>query len=349
MWERGGRSGRHAAATGSARRASGTAERAAGAAADGLDLDEPDRSDGERPRPGRGGARRARPGPAALNAGPTCPADAVATDRPEAAAGPVDAPAVSGSDLFDPGTAGRVESGGGAVVHDGARAGHPEPMAIIGGSAITLLAGRIRRRHTIADLESPTAELRATLPDSGFPPGAQARRRAQPPRHTRAARPAATAEADPTSAPPDVGTTPKRADRRGRRPGRGRRVPVTALVVGTLAVAAVIVVLVVGTRSEPVTAAPPAPTVIEQPARLPTGTPSVADPAAAYLGALRSAAIPASRSGRPETEAAAAICEQSRRGVPDAELARALPAMLAQVDRRQAPIVVELAKQHYCP
>ena len=47
-------------------------------------------------------------------------------------------------------------------------------MAIIGGSAITLLAGRIRRRHTIADLESPTAELRATLPDSGFPPGAQA-------------------------------------------------------------------------------------------------------------------------------------------------------------------------------
>ena len=94
-----------------------------------------------------------------------------------------------------------------------------------------------------------------------------------------------------------------------------------------------IVVLVVGTRSEPVTAAPPAPTVIEQPARLPTGTPSVADPAAAYLGALRSAAI----------------CEQSRRGVPDAELARALPAMLAQVDRRQAPIVVELAKQHYCP
>ena len=348
MWERGGRSGRHAAPTGSARRASGTAERAAGAAADRLDLDEPDRSGGEHPRPGRGGARRARPGPAAVDAGPTCPA--VATDRPVAAAGPVDAPAVSGSDLFDPGTAGRAESGGGAVVHDGARAGHPEPMAIIGGSAITLLAGRIRRRHTIADLESPTAELRATLPDSRFPPGAEARRRAQPPRHGRAARPAATADADPMSSPPDAGTTPKRADRRGRRPGRGRRAPVTALVVGTLAVAAVIVVLVVGTRSEPVTAAaPPAPTVIEQPARLPTGTPSVADPAAAYLGALRSAAIPASRSGRPETEAAAAICEQSRRGVPDAELARALPAMLAQVDRRQAPIVVELAKQHYCP
>jgi hypothetical protein len=236
------------------------------------------------------------------------------------------------------------------VLHYGAEAGHLEPMAIIGGSAITLLAGRIRRRHTIADLESPTAELRATLPGSGVPADTGARRRAQPPRHARAARPTATAEADPTPAAADAGTAPDRADRRGRRPSRGRRVPVTALVVGTLAVAAVIVVLVAGTRSEPVTAAAPAPpTVIEQPARLPTGTPPVADRAAAYLGALRSAAIPASRSGRLETEAAAAICEQSRRGVSDAELARALPAMLARVDRRQAPVVVELAKQHYCP
>jgi Protein of unknown function (DUF732) len=350
MWGRGGRSGRHAAPTGSARRASGTVDRAAGAAADPVDLDEPHRSDGARPRPGRGGARRARPGPAAVDAAPISAADAGATDRADATAGPADVPPVAGPALFEPGTAGRVESDGGAVVHDGGEAGHLEPMAIIGGSAITLLAGRIRRRHTIADLESPTAELRATLPGPGTPPGAEARRRAEPPRHARAARPATTAEADPPPAPPDAGATPKRADRRGRRPSRGQRVPVTALVVGTLAVAGVIIGLVVGTRSEPVTAAAPAPpTVLEQPARLPTGAPSVADPAAAYLGALRSAAIPASRSGRPETEAAAAICEQSRRGVPDAELARALPAMLARVDRRQAPIVVELAKQHYCP
>ena len=72
--------------------------------------------------------------------------------------------------------------GGAAASTTAAGAGHPEPMAIIGGSAITLLAGRIRRRHTIADLESPTAELRATLPGPGIGPGAQARRRAQPPR-----------------------------------------------------------------------------------------------------------------------------------------------------------------------
>ena len=57
----------------------------------------------------------------------------------------------------------------------------------------------------------------------------------------------------------------------------------------------------------------------------------------------------ADRSGRAETEAAAAICEQLGRGVPDGELARSLPAMLSAVGRRQAPTVVDLVKRYYCP
>jgi Protein of unknown function (DUF732) len=98
-------------------------------------------------------------------------------------------------------------------------------------------------------------------------------------------------------------------------------------------------------------APPPPPTVIQQPgpsAAPPTSTPAP-DQVRAYLGALRSADITASTSGDAETEAAAAICEQSRRGVPDAELARSLPAMLPGVDGRQASTVVDLARRYYCP
>ena len=292
MWGRGGRSGRHAAPGGRARRAAAAADRADHG--DGAAVDRP-----------AGGVAGRPDGAGAPGLSHRAPADRAT----EPAAAPV-----SGAALFEPATA----------------ADPAEPLAIIGGSAITLLAGRIRRRHTIADLESPTTELRLTLP-------------------TPRVRPAATPAATPAAGAPAAGTAPPRATRRARRPGRGRRVPVTAAVIGTLAVAAVITGTVAGSRSDPVTTTPSPPTVLEQPAAVPmTGLP-VPDRAAAYLGALRSAEIPASRSGTPETEAATAICEQSRRGVPDAELVRSLPALLTDVDRTQAPTVVELAKRYYCP
>lgn len=231
-----------------------------------------------------------------------------------------------------------------------------EPIAIIGGSVVPLLAGRLRRRHVIADVETPTAALAlaaAAGPTGEADPGRGRRCAAS---RTRRGRPAA----GPGSA------------------GR-RRVAVAVAAVGVLAglVAAGAVLGPWAARPADRTAAPgsvtpgsgaPAaadPTAADPAAADPTApvapltplagppTTAAAGPAAerrrAYLRALRSADIPASRSGEPEAQAAATICERSRRGVPDRELARSLPTLLTEVDRAQAGTVVELAKRYYCP
>jgi len=70
--------------------------------------------------------------------------------------------------------------------------------------------------------------------------------------------------------------------------------------------------------------------------------------AGTYLAALREADIPASRSGLPETEAAAVICEQLEAGADEDALVRALPAVLPTVTRAQAVEVVAIAGELYC-
>ena len=248
MWGRGGRGGRHAAPTGSARRVGRPAARSP-AAGERTELAEVTVATGS------------------SGAGPS-------------GAGPSGPPA------------------GGE---------RPEPVAIIGGAAIPLLAGRIRRRHTSADVESPTTELAFTLPTPRVHPSA--------------------------------GASPRRL--------HIRPLPLIALAVGAMA-AVVTVGALIGAPGDPVPALPAPPIGHQRPGTDPGAKPE-RERVEAYLEALRSADLPASRGGAPETEAADAICAASRRGVPDSELARSLPAMLTDVDRRQAPTVVELAKRHYCP
>jgi hypothetical protein len=188
-----------------------------------------------------------------------------------------------------------------------------EAVAIIGGSVVTALAGRIRRPHTVADIETQTAELPIVLPSPRRPP---------------------------------AGLPPVAAVR-----ARGRRVARPLLVAVAIAalVGAVTAVLVLR-------AAPATPTVaVEHPAApTPTSAPVVLGSAAsgdgpALLAALRRADLPVSRSGRAETEAAAAICAQLRRGADLAQLARAVPAMLPDVSRQRAPMIVDMARRYYCP
>jgi Protein of unknown function (DUF732) len=88
---------------------------------------------------------------------------------------------------------------------------------------------------------------------------------------------------------------------------------------------------------------------VVDPSSAPAAPPPSADgDSQAYLEALRAADIPTSKSGRAESEAAAAICDQLRRGVDRAELARVVPAMLNTVDPSRSSLVVDLAERHYC-
>jgi hypothetical protein len=227
--------------------------------------------------------------------------------------------------------------------------GPGEPVAIIGGSAITLLAGRIRRQHTSADVESPTTELSLTLPTPRVDPGAD--RRA--PGRRAVGRPRIAPEPESEAGPSPAAADPGPPDGQTRRPRDRRRLPKTAIAVGTVLPAAALagVLLAAQTGSVAPVQDPASPTVRAQPAAPASGSSITAvDPerATAYLAALRAADVPASRSGRPETEAADAICAQSRLGVADAEMARLLPAMLTDVDRKQARTVVDLAQRYYC-
>jgi hypothetical protein len=70
--------------------------------------------------------------------------------------------------------------------------------------------------------------------------------------------------------------------------------------------------------------------------------------AVAYLKALRAADIPTSKTGVPETEAAAVICEQLAQGADQAALVKALPAVLPTVSKKQANDVVNIAVRKYC-
>ncbi|HVH21785.1 MAG TPA: DUF732 domain-containing protein [Pseudonocardia sp.] len=224
--------------------------------------------------------------------------------------------------------------------------GPGEPIAIIGGSAITVLAGRIRRQHTSADVESPTTELSLTLPAPRVEPSADR------PTRGRRAGPVPEPKAEPVRSPIKAGSGACHEQPRRRRDRR--RFPVTAVAVGVVVPAAALAGVLLGAQTGAVAPVPDSapPTVQAQAAAPSTGLSTTAvhsDRATAYLAALRAADVPASRSGQPETEAADAICEQSGRGVPDAELARVLPAMLTDVDRKQARTVVELAQRYYCP
>ena len=107
-----------------------------------------------------------------------------------------------------------------------AGAGPGEQIAIIGGSAITVLAGRIRRRHTSADVESPTTELSLTLPtprvDAAATDPAAARSRPAP----AAPVPAPAEPTDPgdpaAPAPTDPGLVDRSRSARRPRPATSR-------------------------------------------------------------------------------------------------------------------------------
>jgi hypothetical protein len=166
-------------------------------------------------------------------------------------------------------------------------------------------------------------------------------------------------------------TAAERGGRRARR-AAGRRRPLG----GVVAVAAAVVLLgaaglITAFGSAPVaepsattasapTATPvrtaPTPTPAPTPAPTPTPTPPPTEPAGgpadsplrtavdpqsaqavAFLDALRAARVPTSRSGRPEIEAAAVICQQLERGAAEQALVRALPAVLTTGDHGAGP------------
>lgn len=146
--------------------------------------------------------------------------------------------------------------------------------------------------------------------------------------------------------------------------GRGfrlRDIPPVWLVgagVGLLIAIAAILATAVASNGAPASAAlnPPGTTSA---AAAPAGNQEAAAPrqsetdptspkAVAYLTALRNADITTSKTGQPETEAAAVLCEQIGQGADENELVKALPAVLPTVTKKQAPDVVRLAKKHYC-
>jgi uncharacterized iron-regulated membrane protein len=141
---------------------------------------------------------------------------------------------------------------------------------------------------------------------------------------------------------------------------------------GVLAVAAAVVLLglaglVTTLQSEPEpepAAAAPVPAATARPVPSSAATPASAStaldaplraavdpqsrPAAAYLGALRQAQVPTSRTGLAETEAAEVICRQLADGTDQTAMVRALPSVLTTVTSAQAPIVVKAAQDNYC-
>jgi hypothetical protein len=220
-----------------------------------------------------------------------------------------------------------------------------DPVAIIGGSVVQPLAGRSRRRYASADVESSTAELPVT-------PGGRGRR-----------------VAGDGSSRRGVATSPRQPPigsalalvRRWRQWGALVALGVTLLVA---ALGALLFWPTSAPAPPPVetTAAASPPSPVEPAPEEPVAAAS-ADPAAAgaagadargepdvqgYLRALGAADIPVSAAGEAETEAAQAICEQLDRGRSQADLERAVPAMLATVDEQGAPVVVELARKYYC-
>jgi hypothetical protein len=230
-----------------------------------------------------------------------------------------------------------------------------EPVAIIGGSAVPALAGRVRRDCASADVESPTTELPVVPPAAEHGPGherasrrgvatlpwnrpvggaRQLLRRRRRLAAFRAAGVAAVLALGVALCWPSAGQAPA--------PAAGATAPPAAPDAGTpdpeLAGAE-------PTGAEPTGAEP---TGAEPTGAEPTGPEPMGSGGRAFLRALRATDIAVSESGRPETEAATAICEQHARGVDQAELARAVPAMLAGLDAEQASQVVELALRYSC-
>jgi len=224
-----------------------------------------------------------------------------------------------------------------------------DPVAIIGGSVVQPLAGRSRRRYASADVESCTAELPVT-------PGGRGRR-----------------VAGDGSSRRGVATLPWQQPTGSARALLRRWRQWGALVALGVTLVAALGALLFWPTSAPApppvetTAAASPPAAVEPAPDEPAPEEPVADastdPAAAgadgadargepdvqgYLRALAAADIPVSEAGEAETEAAQAICEQLDRGRSQADLERAVPAMLATVDEQGAPVVVELARKYYC-
>jgi len=256
---------------------------------------------------------------------------------------------------------GRTERGGRHTARAGAPAAEPvaavrhrrgsrarrrgaDPVAIIGGSVVQPLAGRSRRRYASADVESSTAELPVT-------PGGRGRR-----------------VAGGGSSRRGVATLPWQPPTGSARALLRRWRQWVALVALGVTLLAALGALLFWPTSAPApppvetTAAASPPAAVEPAPEEPVAAAST-DPAAAgadgadargepdvqgYLRALGAADIPVSEAGEAETEAAQAICEQLDRGRSQADLERAVPAMLATVDEQGAPVVVELARKYYC-
>ncbi len=163
------------------------------------------------------------------------------------------------------------------------------------------------------------------------------------------------------------GATSRSASRIAARRSRRRGMPVVLAVVGVVGVVALaaVVATTVGGAPNPAPAAViqsevPNGAAAEPAARTPateaesTAIPHRADvdptseKAMAFLSGLRTADIPTSRSGLPETEAAAVICEQLAAGADESALVRALPAVLPTVTKKQSATVVDLAQKYYC-
>jgi Protein of unknown function (DUF732) len=252
-----------------------------------------------------------------------------------------------------------------------------EPIAIIGGSVVEALVGRLRGGYAIADVESSTAELEIIT--------AADRRRGRA-RGSRWCRPAGAGR-------PPVGSARQRL--------RRRRQQLATLAIGAMVAVALVAGGVAVVWPDPAPGSPsPAVATPDDPEALPAyPDPSPADQGTAdqgfadqdaedqeagesdagsgsstdsggldqdsagqnptdssltardtesYLDGLRTADIAVSDDGRAEREAGDAICEQLQRGVAESEIERALPAMLTTVGARQATTVVDLVQRYYC-
>lgn len=133
--------------------------------------------------------------------------------------------------------------------------------------------------------------------------------------------------------------------------------PVVYAVCGVLVIIGLIAALVLVLGGGGSTATPAASGPAQQPAAPAAGAEAAGavdkiDPtsekAVAFLDAMRESGITTSRSGLSETQAAAGICNQLSDGVSEATLAKSLPTQLPTVSKKQSPLFVELAQEHYC-
>ncbi|MFC4950199.1 hypothetical protein ACFPFQ_42760, partial [Pseudonocardia sp. GCM10023141] len=218
-----------------------------------------------------------------------------------------------------------------------------------------------------AEGPAPTTDLGSMTVPGRAAGGRAARRRAQEAAEAiarEATRDPATVVLPVGEEPPEPAPTDHAADEpsparkaTGRKRFRLRETPPVVLVgtgVGALIVVAAVLASTVSTPQTPSPAAMQAPAATSAPAAqnpAPDAIPAVdptSDKAVAYLGALRNAEITTSRSGQPETEAAAVICEQLGKGADENEVVAALPAILPTVTKKQSPDVVRFAKKFYC-